>query len=95
VALIIAATAVPVGLRGPAWWGGGINFLDVAQNLMLYIPLGAALSRRPSFVAAMATVPRARSAWISAYQSVFDPLCQIVSPYRSHPRAWVPPKGGV
>ena len=50
VAMIIAATAVPADLRGPVSWSGGINFLDVAQNLMLYIPLGAALWRSPSWV---------------------------------------------
>ena len=50
VATIVAATAIPAELRGPDWWSGDINPLDVAQNLVLYIPLGAALRRHPSWL---------------------------------------------
>jgi hypothetical protein len=50
VATIVAATAIPAELRGPVRWSGELNPLDVAQNLMLYVPLGAALWRRPSWL---------------------------------------------
>jgi hypothetical protein len=54
-ALILAATATPTELRGAAWWSGEMDFRDVAQNLMLYVLLGAALWRRsPLFVLATA-----------------------------------------
>ena len=46
VAVIVAATAAPTELRGTAWWSGDIDAHDVAQNLMLYVLLGAALWRR-------------------------------------------------
>lgn len=50
VAAIVAATAVPAELRSPVWWSGDINPFDVAQNLVLYVPLGAALWRHPSWL---------------------------------------------
>ena len=50
VATIVAATASPAELRGPIWWNGDINFHDVAQNLLLYVPFGAALWKGHSWV---------------------------------------------
>ena len=47
VATIIAATAIPAEVRAPVWWNGDINPYDLAQNLVLYFPLGAALWRSP------------------------------------------------
>ena len=46
VAVIVTATAAPTELRGTTWSSGDINVHDVAQNLMLYVLLGAALWRR-------------------------------------------------
>ena len=50
VATIVAATAIPAELRGPVGWSGELNSLDVAQNVMLYVPLGAAFWRYPSWL---------------------------------------------
>lgn len=46
VATIIIATAVPIELRGPIWWDGGFDYRDIAENLLLYVPLGIALWKR-------------------------------------------------
>lgn len=45
--LILVTTAMPVDLRAPTGWDGVIEPLDLALNLLLYMPLGLALWRWP------------------------------------------------
>ncbi len=45
--LILVTTAMPVDLRAPTGWDGVIEPLDLAVNLLLYVPLGLALWRWP------------------------------------------------
>jgi VanZ family protein len=46
-ALIVVTTAMPVERRPAVWWDGTIEPLDLAVNLLLYMPLGLALRRWP------------------------------------------------
>lgn len=45
--LILVTTAMPVDLRAPTGWDGVIEPLDLALNLLLYVPLGLALWHWP------------------------------------------------
>jgi hypothetical protein len=47
MAAIVAATAVPIELRGAVWWDGGFDQRDIAENILLYAPLGLACWHRP------------------------------------------------
>lgn len=47
VALILVTTAVPLEIGSEANWNGRFGLADLAQNLLLYAPLGMALRRRP------------------------------------------------
>lgn len=46
VAGIAIATSAPIEFRTALWLRKGFNSFDLMQNLLLYMPLGAALSRR-------------------------------------------------
>lgn len=46
IAAIVSTTAVPIELRPALWWDGGFDAIDFIENLLLYMPLGAAFSRR-------------------------------------------------
>jgi hypothetical protein len=47
LALIVVTTSAPVELRAPVGWDGTIEVLDIAVNLLLFMPLGLALRRWP------------------------------------------------
>lgn len=50
IGAIILATGVPIELRRAVWWDGGFGYEDIAENLLLYAPLGVALCRRPHWM---------------------------------------------
>lgn len=52
LATIVAATAIPIELRGPVWWDARLSFPDIVANLLLYVPFGLAF-RRQSLRAAL------------------------------------------
>lgn len=58
---IVATTAIPLEWRAPVWWTGGYDLSDVADNLLLYAPLGAALWRRRPFTVFAAALPLSAS----------------------------------
>ncbi|MBK8167472.1 MAG: VanZ family protein [bacterium] len=64
--LILVTTAMPVDLRAPTGWDGVIEPLDLALNLLLYVPLGLALWRWPR--ARLLLVATALSAGIEVSQ---------------------------
>ena len=78
VAAILIATAVPIELRGPVWWHGGFDYRDIAENLLLYVPLGIVLWKRSLWTvmaAAMllSTAIEVSQVWnIGRYSSPFD-----------------------
>jgi VanZ family protein len=45
IAAILLTTAVAVELRPAVWWDGGFDTADFLENMLLYMPLGAALGR--------------------------------------------------
>lgn len=47
VAAIVAATGIPIAVRGSPWWQVAFDYRDIVNNLLLYLPLGVALWRRP------------------------------------------------
>jgi hypothetical protein len=80
VAVIIFTTAVPVEIRGEAGWSLQFGITDMVQNLLLYVPLGVALWRRPLWqVGAMAGMLslgiEATQLWsVGRFASPFDVL---------------------
>ncbi|HUG25216.1 VanZ family protein [Piscinibacter sp.] len=46
-AMIVFGTAVPVELRAPVGWSLGVGLGDALVNVLLYLPLGLCLWRRP------------------------------------------------
>ena len=68
--LILVTTAMPVDLRAPTGWDGVIEPLDLALNLLLYVPLGLALWRWPRarlllVAAALSTAIEVSQVWNS------------------------------
>jgi hypothetical protein len=98
IAAIVLTTAVPVELRPAVWWDGGFDGTDFLQNLLLYAPLGVALSRGNWWV--MAAVPLALSAgaeliqmWsFERYSSPYDVVANVLG---SLAGAWVWRRRGV
>ena len=78
VATIIAATALPIELRGALWWDGAFNYQDVAENVVLYIPLGIALRKHSAWVllasaTLLSTIIELTQVWsIGRYASPYD-----------------------
>jgi hypothetical protein len=54
VAAIVAATGIPIAVRGTPWWQIDLDVQDIVNNLLLYLPLGIALWRR-SLLAVLAS----------------------------------------
>jgi hypothetical protein len=50
VAAIVAATGIPIEVRGTPWGQINLDVQDIANNLLLYVPLGIALWRRSLLV---------------------------------------------
>lgn len=46
VAAIVVSTSIPIELRGAVGWDGGFDYQDFVENMLLFVPLGAALWRR-------------------------------------------------
>jgi hypothetical protein len=84
IAAIVLTTAVPVELRPAVWWDGGFDMIDFFQNLLLYAPLGAALSRRSWFVVAAVALMLSAGAELTQmwsferYSSPYDVAANVV-----------------
>lgn len=79
-ALVVFATAVPIELRPPRAPDFSLGVLDFVGNLLLYLPLGVALARRPARRAAAiglltATAIEVLQIWfVGRYPGMFDVL---------------------
>lgn len=84
VMAIVATTAIPLELRSAAVWQGGFNYRDIAENLLLYAPLGVAFWRRRPFVVLAAALLLSLAieifqVWqIGRYASPVDVLANVV-----------------
>jgi VanZ family protein len=83
IAAVIFATAVPVELRAPSPPLLGVNILDFAGNMALYIPLGVALAHhrfRTAFLLGLvlSTVSEVLQIWsVGRYAEVFDVAANV------------------
>ena len=84
IAAIAAATAVPVELRSAVWWDGRFHAVDFLQNLLLYAPLGVALSGRSwrvvaSSAAALSIAAEVVQLWsFERFSSPYDVLSNVL-----------------
>jgi VanZ family protein len=99
VALILLSTAVPVELRPPNWTLESFAIWDFLANVLLYMPLGWMLWRRPLYVVllsgfALSTSVELLQGWFfERHVSAFDMLantcgCVLGAVLAQHPRAY-------
>ena len=87
IAAIAIATAVPLELRPAVRWDGGFDTLDFVQNLILYAPLGAALSHRSSravllLAAALSLGAELIQVWsFERFSSPYDVLANVLGAF--------------
>jgi len=80
IAVILVATAVPLGFGGASGWSIRFDLGDVIQNLLLYAPLGVALRRYPAWkvgvmAALLSLAIEVSQVWVvSRFASPFDVL---------------------
>jgi len=89
IGLIAVTTVVPLELRIAQRWTTDFNLVDVLQNLLLFVPLGISLSRRPShtiLVAAFATSMTVETAQIwqfDRFPSIYDVAANVLGAFAS------------
>jgi VanZ family protein len=97
-ALILFSTAVPVELRTPDWTLERFALWDFLANVLLYVPLGWVLRRRPLYVALLSgfvlstSVEFLQGWFFERHVSAFDMLantcgCLLGALLARHPRA--------
>lgn len=80
ITAIVIATVVPIEWRPAVWWDGGFDALDFIENLLLYAPLGIALSRCRWWtvivlVSALSVAAEAMQVWsFERFSSPYDVL---------------------
>lgn len=93
VAAIVVLTAIPIDLRGAVGWDGKFDYQDFAENLLLFLPLGVALWRRPTATvlicaALLSVLAETVQLWsFERYSSPYDVLSNVLGAFVGA-RAW-------